>query len=189
MSNDCKTERAKKPAEAKPLELAKVREALTNATGPAYWRSLDELSNTEGFQEMLHREFPRQASEWTDDVSRRNFLKVMGASLALAGLSACTKQPIEHILPYVRQPEEEVPGKPLYYATVMSYAGRSTPVLVKANEGRPIKIEGNPDHPAGQEGSDISSQASILDRYDPDRPQNGLSITTAAVGARSWAAY
>ena len=174
LSNDCKTERAKKPAEAKPLELAKVREALTNATGPTYWRSLEELSNTEGFQEMLHREFPRQASEWTDDFSRRNFLKVMGASLALAGLSACTKQPIEHILPYVRQPEEEVPGKPLYYATVMSFAGRSVPVLVKSNEGRPIKIEGNPDHPAGQEGSDIFSQASILDMYDPDRSQNVL---------------
>src|SRR4051812_30544095 len=185
MSNDCKTERAKKPAEAKPLELAKVREALTNATGPTYWRSLEELSNTEGFQEMLHREFPRQASEWTDDFSRRNFLKVMGASLALAGLSACTKQPIEHILPYVRQPEEEVPGKPLYYATVMSFAGRSTPVLVKANEGRPIKIDGNPDHPAGQEGSDIFSQASILDMYDPDRSQNVLLNNDGS----SWGAF
>jgi len=73
---------------------------------------------------MLHREFPRQASEWTDDFSRRNFLKVMAASLALAGLSACTKQPIEHIVPYVRQPEEIVPGKPLYYATTMAFAGR-----------------------------------------------------------------
>src|SRR3954453_4752190 len=185
MSNDCKTERAKKPAEAKPLELAKVREALTSATGPTYWRSLDELSNTDGFQEMLHREFPRQASEWADDVSRRNFLKVMGASLALAGLSACTKQPIEHILPYVRQPEEEVPGKPLYYATVMSFAGRSTPVLVKANEGRPIKIEGNPDHPAGQEGNDIFSQASILDMYDPDRSQNVLLNNDGS----SWGAF
>src|SRR3954468_22240719 len=185
MSNDCKTERAKKPAEAKPLELAKVREALTNATGPTYWRSLDELSNTDGFQEMLHREFPRQASEWADDVSRRNFLKVMGASLALAGLSACTKQPIEHILPYVRQPEEEVPGKPLYYATVMAFAGRAIPVLVKANEGRPIKIEGNPDHPAGQEGSDIFSQASILDMYDPDRSQNVLLNNDGS----SWGAF
>src|SRR3954465_34724 len=185
MSNDCKTERAKKPAEAKPLELAKVRESLTSATGPTYWRSLDELSNTDGFQEMLHREFPRQASEWADDVSRRNFLKVMGASLALAGLSACTKQPIEHILPYVRQPEEEVPGKPLYYATVMSFAGRSVPVLVKSNEGRPIKIEGNPDHPAGQEGSDIFSQASVLDMYDPDRSQNVLLNNDGS----SWGAF
>src|SRR3982750_3263240 len=123
MSNDCKTERAKKPAEVKPLELAKVREALTSATGPTYWRSLDELSNTEGFQEMLHREFPRQASEWTDDVSRRGFLKVMGASLALAGLSACTKQPREAIVPSLRQPEEILPGKPLYFATAMPMAG------------------------------------------------------------------
>ena len=174
MSNDCKTERAKKPVAAQPLDLAKVREALSSATGPTYWRSLDELSNAEGFQEMLHREFPRQASEWTDDFSRRNFLKVMGASLALAGLSACTKQPIEHIVPYVRQPEEIVPGKPLYYATAMAFAGRAIPVLVKSNEGRPIKVDGNPDHPAGQEGTDIFAQASILDMYDPDRSQNVL---------------
>jgi MoCo/4Fe-4S cofactor protein with predicted Tat translocation signal len=185
LSTDCKTERAKKPVAAQPLELEKVREALTSATGPTYWRSLEELSNTEGFQEMLHREFPRQASELTDDFSRRNFLKVMGASLALAGLSACTKQPIEHILPYVRQPEEEVPGKPLYYATVMSFAGRSVPVLVKANEGRPIKVDGNPDHPAGQEGSDIFAQASILDMYDPDRSQNVLLNNDGS----SWGAF
>src|SRR3954464_7543347 len=185
MSNDCKTERAKKPAEAKPLDLAKVREALTNATGPTYWRSLEELSNTEGFQEMLHREFPRHASEWADDVSRRGFLKVMGASLALAGLSACTKQPIEHIMPYVRQPEEEVPGKPLYYATTMAFAGRAIPVLVKSNEGRPIKIEGNPDHPAGQLGTDHFAQASMLDMYDPDRSQNVLLNNDAS----SWGTF
>ena len=87
---------------------------------PNYWRSLDELSSAEGFQEFLHREFPRQAGEWIDDEGRRNFLKIMGASLALAGLSACTKQPTEYIMPYVEEPEKLVAGKPLFYATALS---------------------------------------------------------------------
>ena len=75
------------------------------------------MSSVEGFKEFLHREFPRQASEWIDDEGRRNFLKIMGASLALAGLSACTKQPTEYIMPYVEAPEQLIPGKPLFYAT------------------------------------------------------------------------
>src|SRR5947209_6451130 len=132
MSESCKTERAKKPVEAgQPMDLAKVREKLAAAKGKQYWRSLEELAETESFQEMLHREFPRFASEWTDGVSRRNFLQLMGASLALAGLSACTKQPVEHIVPYVRQPEEIIPGKPLYFATSMPLGGITRPVLVK----------------------------------------------------------
>src|SRR6266705_2563339 len=102
-------------ASARPvLELETVREQLSEARGVQYWRSLEELSNKEGFDEMLQREFPRQASEWLDPVTRRGFLKLMSASLALAGLSACTKQPEEAIVPYVQQPEELVPGKPMY---------------------------------------------------------------------------
>ena len=100
MSNDCKTERAKKPVAAQPLDLAKVREALSSATGPTYWRSLDELSNAEGFQEMLHREFPKGASEWLDSVSRRGFLKLMGApALAAAmppGIARALAMPADH---------------------------------------------------------------------------------------------
>src|SRR5213078_5133741 len=96
--------------------------------GREYWRSLEELANTEGFDELLEREFPRQASEWKDDAAgRRQFLKVMGASLALAGLSACTRQPTETIMPYVEPPEQQIPGKPLFYATAFPVSGVANP--------------------------------------------------------------
>ena len=103
--------------------------------------------------------------------SRRDFLKLMSASLALAGLSACVKQPLEPIVPYVRQPDEIVLGKPLFFASAMPFGAYATPVLVESHEGRPTKVEGNPDHPAGLGGSDVFVQASILDMYDPDRSQ------------------
>src|SRR5271155_5948923 len=99
------------------LSLEQVRERLSKAKGPRYWRSLEELTNNEGFQELVEREFPRQAGEWMDPVTRRGFLKLSAASLALAGLSACTKQPEEHIVPYVQQPEDLIPGKPMFFAT------------------------------------------------------------------------
>ncbi len=88
-----------------------------------YWRSLEELSNTDEFRAFVEDEFPNRTPDWNDPASRRNFLRVMGASVALAGASACTKQPKETIVPYVRQPEELIPGKPLFYATAMSVAG------------------------------------------------------------------
>ena len=141
------------------------------ARGQQYWRSLDEVAQTPEFAEFLHREFPVQASEWTDDVSRRNFLKLMGASLALAGVTACTRQPIEKIVPYVKQPEELVPGKPLYFATAMEHDGFATGLLVESHEGHPTKIEGNPDHPASLGATSVFDQAAILDLYDPDRSQ------------------
>ncbi len=177
MSNNCKDERLKPPApKAAPLDLATVREKLSQAKGKRYWRSLEELAETEEFKEMLHREFPRHASEWSDGVSRRNFMQLMGASLALAGLSACTKQPVENIVPYVRQPEEIIPGKPLYFATSMPLGAVTRPVLVKSDMGRPIKVDGNPDHPAGSSGSDVYTQASILGLYDPDRSQTIVEL-------------
>jgi MoCo/4Fe-4S cofactor protein with predicted Tat translocation signal len=154
------------------LELAEAREKLSRAkSGPQYWRCLEELAQTDGFEEMLHREFPRQASVLPQGTSRRDFMKLMSASMALAGLSACVKQPLEPIVPYVRQPEEIVLGKPLFFASAMPFAGYATPVLVESHEGRPTKIEGNPEHPAGLGGSDVFAQASILDMYDPDRSQ------------------
>ena len=137
--------------------------------GPEYWRSLDELADTPEFREALHREFPEGASELLDPVSRRTFAKLMGASLALAGVTACTRQPAERIVPYVKQPEELVPGRPLYYATAMPMAGYAAPLLVESHEGRPTKIEGNPDHPVSRGATDLFSQASILGLYDPDR--------------------
>src|SRR5215469_5907272 len=106
------------------LDLAAIRAKLAGAHGPKYWQSLEELAETEGFQDFLHREFPRQASEWEGgEPGRRKFLKLMGASLALAGLSACTRQPTETIVPYVRAPEEVIPGKPLFFATAMPLSG------------------------------------------------------------------
>src|SRR5437667_2565913 len=155
----------------------------TTGRSDKYWRSLDELVDSPIFEEFVQREFPQQAEEWNDPVERRTFLKLMGASLALAGLSGCVIQPPEKIVPYVKQPEEEVPGRGLYFATAFSLGGIATPVLVRSNEGRPTKIEGNPDHPnnrssdpndKGSTATDIFSQASILTLYDPDRSQTPL---------------
>src|SRR5262249_22678696 len=121
------------------------------------------------FKEFLHREFPQNASEWLDPVGRRGFLKLMGASLALAGVTACTRQPDEELVPYVRQPEELVPGKPLFYATAMTMNGAGMGLLVENHEGRPTKIEGNPEHPSSRGATDLFAQAAILGLYDPDR--------------------
>jgi MoCo/4Fe-4S cofactor protein with predicted Tat translocation signal len=166
------------------LTLAAVREKLDAATahderektGPEYWRSLEELAGSPAFQQALHREFPKGASEWLDTVSRRGFLKVMGASLGLAGMTACTKLPLEPIVPYVRQPEGVIPGRPLYYATAVTLGGYASPVLVESHLGRPTKIEGNNLHPASQGGTDIFTQASLLGLYDPDRSQSVVSL-------------
>src|SRR5579863_1705568 len=128
------------------LNLTSIRSKLDQAKGSGYWRSLDELTSAEGFKEFLHREFPRQASEWIDDEGRRNFLKIMGASLALAGLSACTKQPTEFTIPYVDAPELAIPGKPMFFATAYPVQGIANPVLVESHEFRPTKVEGNPQH-------------------------------------------
>src|SRR5690242_15784525 len=106
-----------------------ARELLASSDGLEYWRSLQELSGDAEFQQELHREFPKGASEWLDPVSRRGFLKLAGASIALAGMTACTRQPPEAIVPYVRQPEEIIPGKPLMYATAMPFSGYGQPLL------------------------------------------------------------
>src|SRR5438270_9855433 len=125
------------------------RASMTNpADNQPFWRSLEELAQTEEFQRLLEDEFPADASEWNDPVSRRRFLSLMGAGLALAGFTGCSSAPREKILPYVRQPEEVTPGKPLYYATAMTVGGFATGLLVKSYLGRPIKVEGNLEHPA-----------------------------------------
>src|SRR5207245_4111149 len=115
-------------------DLAEIRERLKGVRGQHYWRSLEEVADTQEFREMLHREFPPGASEWWDGLSRRNFLRMAAASLALAGLTACTKQPTHQILPYVKQPEQLVLGEPLFYATTMPLGGFATGVLVKSRE-------------------------------------------------------
>ena len=156
------------PGKLNKADFLDAREKLAT-DGPLYWRSLEELAGDPEFKERLHREFPKGASEWLDTVSRRDFLSLMGASIALAGLTGCVKQPLEEIVPYVVQPENIVPGKPKFYATAMTLSGYGIPLLVKSNMGHPTKIEGNPQHPASLGGSDLFSQASILELYDPDR--------------------
>ena len=157
--------------EKRKLGLDEVKDKLTEARGPRYWRTLDELAQTPEFEEMLQREFPRAAMQFASSTTRRDVLKIMGASLALGGLSACVKLPLQPIVPYVRQPEEMVLGKPLFFASTMPLNGQPVPVLVESHEGRPTKIEGNPQHPATLGGSDVYSQASVLGMYDPDRSQ------------------
>jgi molybdopterin-containing oxidoreductase family iron-sulfur binding subunit len=138
---------------------------------PKFWRSLDELADSPEVRKFLDDEFPDRTPDWNEPSKRRTFLKVMGASLGLAGLTACTKQPTEYIVPYVREPEEFVLGKPLFFATAMEMGGYATGLLVESHEGRPTKIEGNPDHPGSLGAADYFNQASILTMYDPDRSQ------------------
>ena len=172
------------PQAARKLDLPGVRALLEKSHGREYWRSLEDLAQTDEFQDLMHREFPRYASEWEDGDSRRNFIKLMGASLALAGLTACTRQPSEQITPYVRQPEELVPGRPLFFATAMPLGVGSTGLLVESHEGRPTKAEGNPDHPASLGACDVYAQASVLGLYDPDRSQALTQIGRASCRER-----
>jgi MoCo/4Fe-4S cofactor protein with predicted Tat translocation signal len=158
------------------MTLAEVRAKLDGKTGRRFWKNLDELAETPAFHELMREEFPRQAgaNEWVDAVSRRGFLKVMGASLAMAGLAGCTKQPDEAIFPYIKQPEDLVLGKPMYFATAYPFPTGAIPVLVKSDSFRPIKVDGNPEHPMSKGKSDVFTQATLLDLYDPDRSQHVL---------------
>lgn len=147
-----------------------IRKIPASLKGKNYWRSLDQLADTPEFRNYLHREFPENASEWTGTVSRRNFLTLMSASLALAGFVGC-RRPVEKIIPYVVQPEQITPGVAQYYATTMPIGMNAYGVVVESHEGRPTKIEGNPNHPATKGGSNPYLQAAILGLYDPDRAQ------------------
>ena len=158
-------------SEPHQYDLAALRAKLAAAQGPEYWRSLEQLAETPEFQAYLDNEFTQGTSEWRDPVSRRLVLQLLGASLGLAGLTACTRQPEEKIVPYVQAPEQMVPGKPLYFATAVTLGGYARGVLVESHMGRPTKIEGNPDHPASLGSTDSIAQAETLTFYDPDRSQ------------------
>jgi len=171
------------------LDIKAIREMVASGRGKEIWRSFDDLVDSDQFLEFVKDEFPRQAS-LANALSRRDFLKVLGASLAFAGLSSCAPRTGEKIVPYVRPPEELVPGKPLFFASAMTLDGYAQGILVRSDMGRPTKIEGNPKHPATLGASDIFMQASILDLYDPDRAQvvknqgearNWVDFTTATV--------
>jgi len=149
-----------------------VRLVASAPTGRRYWRSLDELGDTPEFKQWLEREFPQGASEFTDPVSRRHFVKIMSASFALAGLGvmgAGCRRPEEKLEPFGQQPEGYVHGEPKYYATAMPTRTGAIPLVAKSYEGRPIKLEGNAKFPGSNGGTDRYAQASILDLYDPDR--------------------
>jgi molybdopterin-containing oxidoreductase family iron-sulfur binding subunit len=139
-------------------------------SGTRFWRSLSHLRNDAAFQKLARHEFMPEAMEPPAGASRRQFLQLMGASMAMAGLTAC-RRPVENILPYARTPEEIIPGIPLNYATSMPFRGSVEALLVESHEGRPTKVEGNPEHPVSQGSSSLFAQASILDLYDPDRSQ------------------
>jgi molybdopterin-containing oxidoreductase family iron-sulfur binding subunit len=162
------------PLESAPMTLASVRQKLKATKGKKYWRSIDELAGTPEFQQAVEREFPAAAQEWVDPVSRRGFMKLMGASMALAGLAGCTKQPDEPIYPYVKQPEDLVLGKPMYFASAHPFVTGAIPVLVKSDQFRPIKVDGNPEHAYNMGSSDPFTQGTLLDLYDPDRSQHAM---------------
>jgi molybdopterin-containing oxidoreductase family iron-sulfur binding subunit len=160
------------PITLKPMSLEQVRAELKGTSGKQFWRSVDELQNTPEFQAAVEKEFPSAAQEWVDPVSRRGFLKIMGASMALAGLAGCTKQPDEPIYPYVKAPEDLILGKPMYFATANPLPTGAVPLLVKSDQFRPIKVDGNPDHAYNHGSSDVFSQGTLLELYDPDRSQH-----------------
>ena len=157
-------------SESKSLDFKQFRERIGDLRGKEYWRSLEELSRSDAFDEFFENEFPTQSIALSRGMDRRNFMKLMGASVALGGLAAC-RPPGEGIVPYVNQPENLIPGKPMYFATAMPLSGYAKGVLVESHMYRPTKIEGNPEHPASLGASDAFMQASILNLYDPDRSQ------------------
>jgi molybdopterin-containing oxidoreductase family iron-sulfur binding subunit len=159
------------PSEDSKKNFALMRDKILSKGGKDYWKSVEEFVDGPEFEEFVKREYPNHAEEWENSLSRRNFVKFMGASLAFAGLSGCVIQPAEKIVPYVRPQEDILPGKPMFFATAMSVGGVATGLLAKSFDGRPIKIEGNPEHPGSLGTTDVLAQASILGLYDPDRSQ------------------
>jgi MoCo/4Fe-4S cofactor protein with predicted Tat translocation signal len=154
-----------------PIDLEALRSVLAESGGKRMWRGLEDLADSREFRDFRDHEYPYDDPKSRLGVSRRDFLKITGAASALLGLTACTKLPTEHIVPYVNAPEQIIPGIPLFYATSMPFQGYGQGLLVESHMGRPTKAEGNPDHPASLGATDIFAQASLLDMYDPDRSQ------------------
>ncbi|HEV7282911.1 MAG TPA: TAT-variant-translocated molybdopterin oxidoreductase [Pirellulaceae bacterium] len=145
------------------------------STGRKYWRSLSELEGKPEFEDYLRREFPVSGDQFPDNVSRRRWLQLMGASLTLAGAIGCRYEK-EIIAPFAQRPRNRVPGKPQFFATTIEYAGAARPLLMTCFDGRPVKPEGNPEHPESFGATDLYSQASALELYDPDRARTGYEV-------------
>lgn len=156
--------------------------------GKAYWRSLDELAETPEFRQLVAREFPHLAEEIFDPKTRRDFLKLIGASLGMLGMAAC-RWPKETILPFAGRPEGRIPGVPQQFATAMALFGNALGLLVTSYDGRPIKVEGNPLHPESQGGAHLWAQASVLELYDPDRSQVVVQRRAGQRVVSSWEAF
>ena len=168
-----------------------LNHSTPSVTGRRYWRSLDELADTSEFKEWLQREFPQGASELEDGVSRRHFVRIMSASLMLAGMGvmgAGCRRPEEKLEPFGQQQANYTFGEPQYFATAMPTRNGAIPLLAKSYEGRPVKVEGNPEFPGSNGSTDRYAQASILDVYDPDRAKRfknaGNVVTPEAAAAR-----
>src|ERR1051325_2362636 len=157
-------------SDSKTLTFSEFRARVGDLRGREFWRSLEELSRSDVFDDFFHQEFPQQALALDKGVHRRDFMKLMGASVAMAGLAAC-RQPAEAIVPYVNQPEHLIPRRPLYLASAMPLGGYAAGVLVESHMNRPTKVEGNPDHPSSLGASDAVMHAQLLGLYDPDRSQ------------------
>lgn len=154
-----------------------------NAESTRHWRSLNELADAPEFRAFLEAEFPTKADP--RGINRRRWLQLMGASLALASLNGCrVKQ--EEILPFVKRPADRVPGEPQYYATAMDLSGAAAGLLVTSRDGRPIKIEGNPNHPQSFGATDALAQAAVLQLYDPDRSRMIRQRTNQGMAVQPW---
>ena len=170
------------------MNLDTIREKLDANEGKQLWQSLEELADSEGFDELIEKEFPSHIAPLEHSVDRRNFMKLLGASLAFGGLTACARpiKPNHKIVPYVRQPEEIIPGKPLFYATAITQGGYALGLLAESHQGRPTKLEGNPDHPASLGATDATTQAAILNLYDPERSQSIRMRSGDSSEERNW---
>lgn len=167
------------------MDWENIRQRLAHQKGSRYWQSLEDLYEEPEFQALLARELPAPAPDEEGGLSRRRFLQLMGAAIALAGLSGCSIRPAEKLVPYVRDPEGLVPGKPQFFASAMVRDGFATGLLIETHMGRPTKIEGNPDHPFSLGATDVFMQAAVLDLWDPDRSQT--VITQGQIS--TWAAF
>ncbi len=163
----------------KRLDFDAIRLRLSQSTGPEYWRSLEEVAETDDFRHLVESEFP---SAFEPGVDRRKLLKVMAASFALAGLTACKYEPERHIVPYVVENDHVPPNKAQFYATAMEMGPAAVGLLAESHLGRPTKIEGNPQHTASLGATDVFAQASVLTLWDPDRSRT----VTRLGGISSW---
>jgi molybdopterin-containing oxidoreductase family iron-sulfur binding subunit len=165
------------------FDLDRLRQRLAQCGEARLWSSIEELLDENAFRSWVEAEFPAAAA-LLEGPRRREFLKLMGASLMLAGLAGCKEDRSNIALPYVTQPEQEIPGVPRFYATAVSFEGYAQPVLARTNSGRPTKLDGNPEHPATRGGSDPFIQTAVLQLYDPERSQAPMRKGEAATWAR-----